>query len=213
MCGPPVYASTQWHRGRTLDISVANKVKRQRKQGAKARRAEHQLRQERRRRFARLALASLLVLLLGYVGYWAYGRITEAVTWQELPSLGNAHVRTPRTPHVPYNSDPPTSGPHTPHLAKWGVHDRPVPKEVQVHNLEDGGVNIQYNCPDGCPDLVEKLKGIARRYKRVVLAPYPGMDTRVALTAWRRLDKFDEFNERRIIHFIDTHIGIDHHRR
>lgn len=192
---------------------MARESRRQRKQEAKARRAKHRLRQERRRRFTRLVLLSLLVLLLGYVAYWTYGRITEPITWREIPSLGNAHISTPATPHVPYNSDPPTSGPHTPYVAKWGIHSQPVPKELQVHNLEDGGVVIQYNCPDGCPDLVDKLTTIARRYKLVVLAPYPGMEKRIALTAWRRIDVFDRFDERRILRFIDTHIGIDHHPR
>ncbi len=161
----------------------------------------------------RLALVAILVLALGYGGYWAYGRITARATWQEFPSLGNAHIPNLSTPHVPYNSDPPTSGPHTPYLAKWGIHERPIPKEEQVHNLEDGGVTIQYNCPDGCSDLVEKLKAVARRYERLILAPYPGIDKRIALTAWRRLDKFNEFDEQRIVRFIDAHIGIDHHPR
>jgi len=187
--------------------------KRQRKQEAKSRRAEERRREERRRQIMRLATLAVLLLALGYGGYWTYGKITARVTWQEFPSLGNAHISSPSVPHIPYNSDPPTSGPHTPHLAKWGIHDRPVPKEEQVHNLEDGGVIIQYNCPDGCSDLVEKLKAVARRYERLILAPYPGIDKRIALTAWRRLDKFNEFDEQRIIHFIDAHIGIDHHPR
>jgi len=186
-------------------------LKRQRKEEAKARRAEERRKKERRRLITRLSLAILLVLGFGYAGYWAYGRITAPVTWREFPSLGNAHIPSPATPHIPYNSDPPTSGPHTPYLAKWGIHDRPIPKEEQVHNLEDGGVVIQYNCPEGCAELVEKLTAISRRYDRTVLAPYPGMDRRIALTAWRRLDKFDEFDEPRIVRFINAHIGIDHH--
>jgi len=192
---------------------MTKESKRQRKQEAKARRAEERRRGERRRQSTRLAFAAVLLLGLGYGGYWAYGRITARVTWQEFPSLGNAHISTPSVPHIPYNSDPPTSGPHTSYLAKWGIHDRPVPKEEQVHNLEDGGVIIQYNCPDGCPELVEKLKAVAQRYDRLILAPYPGMDKRIVLTAWRRLDKFDEFDEQRIVRFIDAHIGIDHHPR
>jgi hypothetical protein len=185
----------------------------QRKEEAKARRADERRKEERRRRMTRLSLAIVLALALGYAAYWAYGRITAPVTWQEFPSLGNAHIPNPSVPHIPYNSDPPTSGPHTPYLAKWGVHNAPIPKEVQVHNLEDGGVIIQYKCPDGCPELVEKLSVIAKRYDHIILAPYPGMDKRIALTAWRRLDTFDEFDEGRIVRFIDAHIDIDHHPR
>jgi len=192
---------------------MTKESKRQRKQEAKARRAEGRRHEDRRRMIVRLALVAILVLALGYGGYWAYGRITARVTWQEFPNLGNEHVSSPSVPHIPYNSDPPTSGPHTSYLARWGIHGQPVPKEEQVHNLEDGGVIIQYNCPEGCPDLVEKLAPIVRRYERLVVAPYPGMDRQIALTAWRRLDKFDGFDEQRIVRFIDAHIGIDHHPR
>lgn len=90
----------------------------------------------------------------------------------------------------------------------------PVARELQVHNLEDGGVLVQYNCPQNCPDLVEKLKAIVKRYdKLVILAPYPGMKSRIALTAWGRIDAFDGFDEARIERFIKAYRGIDHHKR
>ena len=123
-------------------------------------------------------------------------------------------MQTEAEPHVPYNSDPPTSGPHLPYVAPWGVHTVPIVKELQVHNLEDGGVVVQYHCPNGCPELADKLAAIVKGYDRqVVLAPYPGMKTRIALTAWTRLDAFDEFDEARIIRFIRAYRGIDHHKR
>ena len=83
-----------------------------------------------------------------------------------------------------------------------------------MHNLEDGGAVVQYNCLAGCPQLVEQLKAVVRRYEtRVVLAPYPGMGSQIALTAWTRIDPFDEFDEKRIVRFIDAYRGIDHHER
>lgn len=192
----------------------ARAAKKQRKQEAKARRAEERAKEELRRRLTRGLLTAVLLVIVGYVGYWAYGRLTGPVPWQEVPDLGNEHIPSLDTPHIPYNSDPPTSGPHVPWLAPWGVHHVPIPRELQVHNLEDGGVLVQYHCPEGCPDLVEQLKAIVRRYdKHVILAPYSKMDRRIALTAWGRIDKFDEFDERRIVRFIDTHAGIDHHKR
>ena len=54
------------------------------------------------------------------------------------------------------------------------------------------------------------MKGYDRQ---VVLAPYPGMKTRIALTAWTRLDAFDEYDEGRIVRFIRAYRGIDHHKR
>ncbi len=83
-----------------------------------------------------------------------------------------------------------------------------------MHNLEDGGVLVQYNCPQGCPDLVDKLRSIVSSYnQQVILAPYPGKDRRIALTAWGWIDKFDEFDEQRIVRFIKAYEGIDHHVR
>jgi len=88
----------------------------------------------------------------------------------------------------------------------------PIPKELQVHNLEDGGVAVPYHCPQGCPELVEKLKAIVDRHDRHVLrAPYRGMDTKIALTAWGRIDRLDAFDADRITGFIRAYAGIDHH--
>jgi len=47
----------------------------------------------------------------------------------------------------------------------------------------------------------------------VVLAPYPPMKPKIALTAWSRIDAFDDFDERRIVRFIEAYRGIDHHAR
>jgi hypothetical protein len=146
-------------------------------------------------------------------GYFAYRAVAD-LPGTSVADLGNAHIQTLDEPHIAYNSDPPTSGPHMPYTAPWGIHTEPIPKEVQVHNLEDGGVVVQYNCPTGCPDLVDKLKAIVSRYKdEVVLAPYPGMNHRIALTAWTRIDTFDRFDEARILRFIAAYRGIDHHKR
>jgi hypothetical protein len=86
-----------------------------------------------------------------------------------------------------------------------------VPLELQVHNLEDGGVVVQYNCE--CPDLVAKLGEIVKQYERnVVLAPYPTMKSKIALTAWTRIDTLEDFDAKRITRFIEAYRGIDHHK-
>ncbi len=189
---------------------IKHEVKKQRKQEAKGQRALKQRRAHQRLVATRVGLYTAFAAVLLASGYWAYGKITEKVTWTSVPLLPSPHIPL-GTPHPPYNSDPPTSGPHTDALAAWIVHNEPIPKETQLHNLEDGGVVINYSCLD-CPDLVERLKVIAGRFDRVVLAPYPGLDRKIALTAWGRIDKFDEFDETRIVKFIKAHIGIDHHR-
>jgi len=146
-------------------------------------------------------------------GVFAY-RAATAQPGVSYPDQGNRHVQTLRDTIPPYNSEPPTSGPHLPYIAPWGIHTEPIPRQLQVHNLEDGGVMVQYNCPAGCPDLVARLAAIVSGYERqVILAPYPGMKTRIAVTAWTRLDAFDDLDESRVRRFITAYRGIDHHPR
>jgi hypothetical protein len=165
------------------------------------------------RRSLWLAVAAVVALAAAIGGYFAY-QAMAALPGVVMPDQGNAHIQTEKDPHEPYNSTPPTSGPHLPYIAPWGVHTEPISNELQVHNLEDGGVLVQYSCPSGCPDLVAKLKAVVERYhEHVILAPYPGMSRRIALTAWTRIDAFDDFDESRITRFIKAYRGIDHHKR
>jgi hypothetical protein len=123
-------------------------------------------------------------------------------------------------PHAPYNSKPPTSGPHWSILGEapvpWGIYQEVIPDEAQIHNLEHGGVMIQYNCRD-CPDLIAQLERFAREYvtahplprypqsAKLVVAPYYDMPSRVALTAWGRIDMLDGYDEARIARFVDAY--------
>jgi hypothetical protein len=178
--------------------------------GTKARRDESRARRRLRRRWLGAAVAIVVLAAAGVVAYFAY-QASANLPGVSVPDLGNRHINSAGEPHEPYNTDPPTSGPHLPYISPWGVHSRPIVPELQVHNLEDGGVLVQYNCE--CPDLVDKLKRIVVGYdKQVILAPYPTMKSRVALTAWTRIDTFDEFDEGRIRRFIQDYRGIDHHR-
>lgn len=168
------------------------------------------LTRRQRRRLVGVLAAAAVVGVAG-TGWW-YAQ-SRGMPGTYVPSLGNAHVPSPDTPHQPYNSDPPTSGPHVPWIAPWGVHGRPIPREVQVHNLEDGGVAVQYR-PECADRVAEPLRRIVERYPdHVLLAPYPGLTRCIALTAWTRIDTFDEVDEARIVRFIDAYRGIDHHTR
>jgi hypothetical protein len=165
----------------------------------------------RQRRRLVVAAGAVAGRVLISMGGWLYARARGPIPGEFVPSLGNDHIPTDETPHVPYNSDPPTSGPHLPYIAPWGVHARPLSKELQVHNLEDGGVVINYK--PQCADQVQAgLRAIADRYPdHVVLAPYPTLDRCIALTAWTRIEKLDELDERRVVRFIEAYRGIDHH--
>ena len=135
------------------------------------------------------------------------GRTSQTET--RLRDLGNDHI-VPGDEHPSYKSVPAASGWHYSRPlapAPWGIYDRPLPDEVLVHNLEHGGIGIHYDCPEGCPELVARLAAFAPEYDKVIVSPYPGMGTRIALTAWTFIDKLDEFDEERIAEFIDAHMN------
>ena len=130
---------------------------------------------------------------------------------RKIATQGREHV-VPGKEHPAYNSVPATSGWHyNLPLAPvgWGIYEDFVADEYLIHNLEHGGIGIHYNCPGGCDELVRELTRIADRSLaenlKVVLSPYPDMPTRIALTAWTFLDSFEEFDEDRIIEFIESH--------
>lgn len=117
-----------------------------------------------------------------------------------------------------YTSNPPTSGPHALSPAQFGISDLAVPKEVAVHNMEHAGVVVWYNCnadpalsTDDCTTLRNELGQVVQEeigsgYSRVLMTPYAGMDSRIALTAWGYLDTYDEFDADREKTFIETFV-------
>ena len=113
--------------------------------------------------------------------------------------------------HPAYNTSPPTSGWHYAiplENITWGALEEPVEDEAQVSYLARGGIMVQYSCPDECPDLQRRLELVVNRYPEgVVLAPYPDMDSTIALTSWGWIDTFELFDDPRVDDFIQAHIG------
>lgn len=127
-----------------------------------------------------------------------------------VASLGTAHIDTPLDEHPEYNTHPPASGHHTRYTADYGVHKIPIPPEVQVGNLINGAVLLQYNCPQGCADLVKQLEAMADKYGNVIVAPYPLMESKIALTAWQRIETLKDYDEKRVSAFIEAYAGKRH---
>lgn len=63
------------------------------------------------------------------------------------------------------------------------------------------------NETEGCRTLIAQLEELARKKRifKLIVVPRPNLDTTIALTAWDYIDKFDQFDEVRIIRFIDYH--------
>jgi len=58
-----------------------------------------------------------------------------------------------------------------------------------------------------CATLRQQLSDLANRKRlwKLIVVPRPQLDTTIALTAWTYIDKFDQFDARRIERFIDYH--------
>lgn len=189
---------------------------------------QQQFKQARSSQFKKYGVITLIVLATLGGGYWLFKEATKPQPGEFVASLGNKHIQNITDAHDPYNSIPPTSGTHVGSKALWGVSDSPIPDELQLHNLEDGGVMVQYNCTPGkleqgsatpsaqetneCKKLIDQLALIVKKYPdKVAMAPYPKLYNKIALTAWTRIDKFNDFDQERIQKFIKAFKGIDHH--
>ena len=82
---------------------------------------QRRLSRSARRRLQWLVGGGAAVVAAAVVGYFAYRAVAD-LPGASFPDQGNAHIRTLDEPHPPYNSDPPTSGPHFGGLAPWGIH-------------------------------------------------------------------------------------------
>jgi hypothetical protein len=166
---------------------------------------ERALAAKKRKKYLTYAILVIAIAILGYVGY----DYMTTITRYAVPVMNSWHLSSLTQPHEPYNTDPPTSGPHFEGHVEQKISNQPIPKEIQVHELEHGGVLIQYNCKS-CDDLIAKLEKHARSSEHVIMAPYPGMDAKIALTAWGKLAKLNEYDEKIITEFIKVNAGKNH---
>lgn len=93
-------------------------------------------------------------------------------------------VTDPAGTSTKWNTDPPTSGPHNGATVVWGAYNEPVNQAQLVHNLEHGGIYVQYG--DAVPEsTVGQLRAfVARNERGTVLAPYPKLGDKIALGVW-----------------------------
>lgn len=100
-----------------------------------------------------------------------------------------------------YRSFPATSGTHDPVPAIWGSYTEPIEEFKLVHNLEHGGIVVQY----GSSVSPEQRQEIDAWYQDdpygIVVAPLPKLGQRVAATAWTRLATCSGFDEEAISSF------------
>jgi len=95
----------------------------------------------------------------------------------------HSDVPTPDTKPT-WNTFPPTNGPHYGETALFGAYDESLQQARVVHNLEHGGVYVQYG-KDVPEATVAQLKGFYDDHQNgTLLAPLPGLGRTIALGAW-----------------------------
>lgn len=186
-------------------LTAAQRVEQRRADRSRGRSAAAASRRKQKR-MRQIAYGIVGVIALAVVVVFAYQRITHTEVGESVSDAGRTHIANEMT-GTGYTSDPPTSGPHWASVAPWGVHSEPIPNELQIHNLEHGGVVMQYDCEDEeCPEIVAALEGLAGSCSvKLISAPRPGMDQRIAVTAWTRIIKMDELDRDLIVDFINAY--------
>jgi hypothetical protein len=135
-------------------------------------------------------LAVAVIAVLVYGGYLAvrYGAPEGEDMSRAVPVQGDEHIPVGAA-HEPYNSSPPTSGPHYAEPARPGFREgETIVDEHLVHSLEHGLIWISYR-PDVLPEIVEALQQFDNGL--TVITERSANDSDIALAAWGRLDTFD----------------------
>jgi hypothetical protein len=134
----------------------------------------------------------LLLVLLGGGNDGGDARPTlEAAgcTVQIVPAVTNrsdhSDVPTPEA-EVDWNTDPPSNGLHYGQTVIFGSYDEQLQQQLVVHNLEHGGVSIQWG-PQVPDEQVAALRAWYADTDQdgLILAPYRPLGNRIGLAAWR----------------------------
>jgi hypothetical protein len=194
-------------------------TKRERRVAAREERKQRAQRARRQAKIRQWVLLGVLVVGLLGLGYYAMASNFFGLA---TPTVGRA-VQVERAEHVPagtqieYATRPPSSGKHyDAWYPTYGVVEEAVPAGNWVHNLEHGAVVLLYNCPQGCPELVQQIKDFyatlpagrnsKRGGARLLAVPYADMDHKLAVAAWGWLQELDEFDAAKIRQFFDARI-------
>jgi Protein of unknown function (DUF3105) len=189
-----------------------------RREGRMQRQAQARAEAERRQRARKMrtySIVGLVVVAIVAVAAWLILR-EAGKPGQAVDVMGVRNHVQPGEVHVPYSTDPPTSGPHVGDVPQFVVYTQPITQELQVHGLEDGGVVVNYR-PDLDKPTVDKLASLVKLYEdtpgkqRVLMSPYPGLTNAIVLTSWGRMERLDAFDEVKIRAYIDAFVNIDHH--
>lgn len=110
----------------------------------------------------------------------------------DLPDEGNAHL-SPKQDPPKYNTEPPSSGAHSPDPAADGAYTTPLPQINFLHSMEHGRIVILYD-PELPEDDQLALKGIFDEDPEgMLIFPYAEMPYQVAVAAWTDIAGCDQY--------------------
>lgn len=188
-----------------------NEKRRQQLEERRRQRAEAEaarIRQARRDRLIRIGMFALLAVGLFWFLFLRNRAPTE-FNGHEVQALSQSGVgqHPSDASTLTFATQPPVSGPHAGQPAVCGVHNTQIDDAVQVHSLEHGAVAINYD-PTVDPEDIAAIEELTRGYDENVLsAPYAGMETPLAVSAWGYLMRLDTLDEEAITGFIDEFAG------
>jgi Protein of unknown function (DUF3105) len=114
-----------------------------------------------------------------------------------------------------YNSTPATSGLHNPTTAIWNLYTEPVPQINYVHNLEHGGLVIQYGSDVPDADVGALGDWYQQDTRGLIVAPLapemeeedPTLADKIVVTAWTHMLTCSSFDEDALDDFSDDYRG------
>jgi len=150
-------------------------------------------------------VALIIVVLLVVLGGGNSGAKNAAKTLVAANCTYKHYPAQPRTPHYTtlnpspkpsWNSYPPTSGRHFYQWVLWGDYTEPVPLIKEVHNLEHGGMIIQYGNRVSKNDIASIDAFWRKDPTAMLVAPLPNLGNKIALTAWTNWAECTSFNQK-----------------
>jgi hypothetical protein len=165
-------------------------------------------------RMASLALAAAIIPACGNGPQSSSSPQAESATTfadkdiETFPSEGQEHV--PVGTVIPYQTDPPTSGPHYPDPEPGGFYTTEIAAGFLVHSMEHGGVIIYYS-PAVTSDQLLHLQDLASQHpglvSQVVAVPRNDPTYPIILTAWTHRLRLSTYDASRIDGFIALFLG------
>jgi Protein of unknown function (DUF3105) len=86
----------------------------------------------------------------------------------------------------------------------WGIYTEPVQQIQQIHNLEHGGIVIQYGSKVPRSDVDEITSFYRSDDNAMLVAPFPRLGNKIAVEAWTYLSKCTHFDDKGFTKFRDA---------